>query len=649
MQRGEVERPARPLTSPGGHDKDAGGFMCGIAGFIQRGPNPDALPRMLAAIAHRGPDGEGQWIRDSGSWRVTLGHRRLAIIDVADGAQPMENEDGTAVISYNGEVYNFRELRPGLERDGHRFRTRSDTEVIVHHFEQHGLDGVGALDGMFAFAVWESGPRRLTLARDRAGIKPLYYAQLADGGLVFSSELGALLAHGGVDATPSLEGLASYFFSDYVHPPLTIVRGARKLPPGHTLVWEDGRLGEPRAYWRLPPPEPAPAKRGGLLAAELWTELGRTVTAQLVADVPVGIFLSGGIDSSSVAALAAAAGGRMKAFSIGFEDATFDESRYARLMADRLDVEYVSERLHERNLLDVLDAALDKLDEPMADPSYLPTFLLSRLAARHVKVVVGGDGGDELWGGYPTYRAHQVAALYGKIPRTIRTELIGRAIAKLPIDDRYQSLEWKLRRFTERWDGDPVVRHLRWMSSVDLPDIVRALPGFGPSRPATLGAALPETSDSLQRMLALDFSTYLPGSVLTKVDRASMAHGLEVRPPLLGNAMVDMAFRLPSRYKVRLRSGKVLLKRAARGHIPDEIIDRPKKGFGIPLGAWLRGPLRDRIEEVVARSPLWSQGALDGEVFAGWNRDHQARHRDASKPLWALLVLDHWARRKVMQ
>jgi asparagine synthase (glutamine-hydrolysing) len=223
--------------------------------------------------------------------------------------------------------------------------------------------------------------------------------------------------------------------------------------------------------------------------------------------------------------------------------------------------------------------------------------------------------------------------------------VIERAIARLPIDDRYQSFEWKLRRFTERWDGDPVVRHLRWMSSVDLPDLARALPGLGASRPATLGAALPDTSDSLQRMLALDFSTYLPGSVLAKVDRASMAHGLEVRPPLLGNAMIEMAFRLPSRYKVRRGRGKVLFKRAARGHIPDEIIDRPKKGFGIPLGAWLRGPLRARIEEVVARSPLWGQAALDREVFEGWNRDHQQRRRDASKPLWALLVLDHWARR----
>ena len=619
--------------------------MCGIAGFIGRRANPEALPRMLARIAHRGPDGEGQWVRDAGPWQVALGHRRLAIIDVADGAQPMENEDGSVAITYNGEVYNFQALRPALERAGHRFRTRCDTEVIVHHVEEHGVPGVATLDGMFAFALWDAAARRLVLARDRAGIKPLYYAALADGGIVFASELGSLLAHGGVHAELSVPGLASYFFSDYAHAPETIVRGVRKLPPGHTLVWTDGDLEEPQAYWRVGAPAPEPARTDAELATELWRELGRAVKAELVSDVPVGIFLSGGIDSSCVAALAAAAGGRMKAFSIGFENATFDESKYARLMAERLDVELISETLDERALLDVLDDALDKLDEPMADPSFLPTYLLSRLAARHVKVVVGGDGGDELWGGYPTYRAHRYAALYAHAPAWLRTGVVARAIAQLPIDDRYQSLEWKLRRFTERWDDDQVTRHLRWMSSVDLPELARAVPSARGLRPGTLDARLPETDDELQRILALDFSTYMPGSVLAKVDRASMAHGLEVRPPLLDNGLVDMAFALPSRYKVRGGTGKYLLKLAARGKVPDEIIDRPKKGFGIPLAAWLRGPLRSRSEAVVSGSPLWDTGLLDRGVFESWHREHQERKRDHSKPLWALLVLDHWYRR----
>ncbi len=626
--------------------------MCGIAGFIQHASEPEALPRMLARIAHRGPDGEGAWVRQHGNWQVAIGHRRLAIIDVAGGAQPMVvgggagGGDDAVVITYNGEVYNFAELRARLERDGGPpFRTRSDTEVVARHFERRGIDGVSDLDGMFAFAIWEARAQRLTLVRDRAGIKPLYYAELPAGGIVFASELTALLAHGGVDAALSTDGLASYFFTDYIHPPATILRAARKLAPGHALVWQDGRLQAPRAYWTLPAPVAAATENERTLADDLARGLERAVTAQLVSDVPVGVFLSGGIDSSCVATLAAAAGGRMKAFSIGFTDATFDESKYAAQVAARLNVEHVTETLDERALLDVVDAALDALDEPMADPSLLPTFMLSRLAARHVKVVLGGDGGDELWGGYPTYRAHQHAPLYAALPAWVRHDLLGAVIKRLPLDDSYQSLEWKVRRFTERWDDDAVTRHLRWMSSVDLPQLPRAVPSATGRRPAVLDVALPATDDKLQQMLALDFSTYLPGSVLTKVDRASMAHGLEVRPPLLDNTLIDWAFALPSRTKLRGGRGKHLFKLAVRGKLPDEIIDRPKKGFGIPLGRWLRGPLRDRVEEVVARSPVFELGLLGAQEFADLNRDHQNNRRDASKPLWALVVLDHWYRR----
>jgi asparagine synthase (glutamine-hydrolysing) len=625
--------------------------MCGIAGFIARDPDPAALARMLRAIAHRGPDGEGVWQGaagpgEMGEWQVALGHRRLAIIDLETGAQPMENQDGTVVVTYNGELYNYRALRPALERQGHRFRTRSDTEVLLHHFEQHGPSGVRALDGMFAFAIWDGAARRLVLARDRCGIKPLYYAELPGGGLVFASELSAVLAHGGVDGALGIDGLASYFFSDYVHPPHTIAREVKKLPPGHTLVWQGGRLEAPQPFWQVPAPDASSGESDRALAERLWSGIERAVEAQLVADVPVGIFLSGGIDSSAVATAAVRrAGRRMTAFSIGFEDPTFDESGYARLVADRLGIRHVTETLREGNLLEVVDLALDRLDEPLADPSFLPTYLLSRLAARHVKVVVGGDGGDELWGGYPTYRAQRYARLYAVVPAWIRSQLVDRAIARLPIDDRYQSLEWKLRRFTERWDDDPVKRHLRWMSSADLPELAAGIPAARGRRPPTLDARLPETGDWLHRLLALDFTTYLPGSVLAKVDRASMAHGLEVRPPLLDDGLVDFAFSLPARHKLRGWRGKVLLKQAARGKIPDAVIDRPKKGFGIPLGAWLRGPLRERLDGVVSDSPLWDTGLLDRSTFRAWRDQHQARQRDRSKPLWGLYVLDRWLRR----
>jgi asparagine synthase (glutamine-hydrolysing) len=621
--------------------------VCGIAGFVQRQSDPAALARMLASIAHRGPDGDGTWIEPSGEWHASLGHRRLAIIDLSTGAQPMDNEDGTVQITFNGEIYNFQSLRARLESQGHRFKSKSDTETIIHHVEEHGPAGIADLSGMFAFAWWDKKTRTLVLARDRVGIKPLYYATLPDGGIAFSSELTSLMAHGGIDRALSTEGLVSYLFSDYVHPPHTIFRAVKKLSPGHTLVWKDGVLEAPRAFWHVPAPGPAPAKDDAVLAAELWSELDKAVHAQLIADVPVGIFLSGGIDSSIVAALAAGrAGERMKAFSIGFEDATFDETSYASLMAKRIGVEHVVEQLHERNLLDIIDLALDKLDEPLADPSFLPTFLLSRLAARHVKVVVGGDGGDELWGGYPTYRAHRYANVYAKVPAWIRADVLPRAIERLPIDDRYQSLEWKIRRFTGRWADDTTTRHLRWMSSVDLPDLPLALPHAAGTPPPTLAASLPDTDDWLERVLALDFTTYMSGSVLTKVDRASMAHGLEVRPPLLDNAVVDWAFALPSRYKLRGRRGKYLLKLAAKDKIPEELIERPKKGFGIPLARWLRGPLRDRLESLLSSSPMWDSGEIGREAFQTWNRQHQAKERDHSKALWALFVLDHWFRRQ---
>ncbi len=624
--------------------------MCGIAGFISREADPAALPRMLREIAHRGPDGEGIWRGATGSgdrpWQVQLGHRRLAIIDVAGGVQPMGNEDGKVVLTYNGEVYNFRALRAPLEQQGHTFRTRSDTETILHHYEQHGAGGVAALEGMFAFAIWDGSAERLLLARDRCGIKPLYYAELPSGGLVFASELTALLAHGGVDRTLGAEGLASYFFSDYVHPPHTLVGAVKKLPPGHTLSWERGRLEAPRPFWQVPVAGPAPAESGEQLGRRLWEGIERSVEAQLVSDVPVGIFLSGGIDSSLVAAAAVKrAGARMKAFSIGFQDGTFDETSYARLVAKQLGVEHVTETLSESNLLDVVDDALDMLDEPLADPSFIPTFLLSRLAARHVKVVVGGDGGDELWGGYPTYRAHRLAAIYAALPGWFRRGVVERAVNGLPIDDRYQSLEWKLRRFVGRWDDARVVRHLRWMSSVDLPELGAAVPAARGLQPATLGARLPPGDDWLNQILALDFTTYMSGSVLTKVDRAAMAHGLEVRPPLLDDALVDFAFSLPSRTKLPGRQSKYLLKCAARGQIPDAVIDRPKKGFGIPLAAWLRGPLSGRLEAVLAESPLWELGLVDRAVFAGWQTEHRERKRDRSRPLWALYVLDRWLRR----
>jgi len=620
--------------------------MCGFVGFIQRAWAPEILSPMLRRIEHRGPDAEGKWSGAFGDWFVALGHRRLAILDIAGGGQPMSTPDGNAHIAYNGELYNFLRLRRDLEMAGVPFRTRSDTEVLLRHGERHWDKGLRALNGMFAFALWDQRNGRLLLGRDRAGVKPLYYAELSDGGLVFASELTAVLQHPGLSRRVSTDGLLSYFFSDYAHAPVTMIDGVKKLSPGHCVEWRAGLAGPASPYWALPDDAPIPSDEG-VLAKDLWSVLGRAVERQLVADVPVGVFLSGGIDSSSVAILAQERSTRrLETFSIAFDDPTFDESTYARLVARQIGSSHVEERLSESNLLDVIDLALSKLDEPLADPSYLPTFLVSRLAASRVKVVLGGDGGDELFGGYPTYRAHRYARLYACLPRVLKYHVLRAVVSAIGQKDTYQSLEWKLKRFVLRWDEEPRRRHLRWMSSLDLDDLFRAAPSWMGSTPATLALSLAAGHDPLNAILALDFSTYLPGSVLTKVDRASMAHGLEVRPPMLDNEVVDFAFRVPSSLKVRGAASKYLLQLAARTHLPEAIVSRRKKGFGIPLARWLRGPLRHRLASVLSSSPLWESPLLDRAVFAGMAGMHDRRRGDHSKPLWALIVLDEWMRRE---
>jgi asparagine synthase (glutamine-hydrolysing) len=560
----------------------------------------------------------------------------------------MATPDESACIAYNGELYNFRELRRDLERRGVPFETRSDTEVLLRRVEAYGAQGLAALNGMFAFALWRQSDGSLLLARDRVGIKPLYYAQLADGGIAFASELTALFQHPGVGRTLSAAGVEAYFFSDYVAAPRTLIDGVRKLAPGHYLEWSDGQTSAPRPYWSLVGSRSGPsAGSDETLAGELWSRLGAAVERQMIADVPVGVFLSGGIDSSCVATLAQERSEHaLRTFSIAFDDPTFDESDYARQVARRIGSVHIEQRLSEANLIDVVDVALAQLDEPLADPSYLPTFLVSQLAATHVKVVLGGDGGDEVFGGYPTYAAHQFERLYRLLPKAVRRGAMGRVVSRLHERDSYQSLEWKMKRFVLRWDDDAHRRHLRWMSNLDLEDLRRGVPSSTGDLPIPLDPGIASFGDSNNGLLALDFTTYLPGSVLTKVDRASMAHGLEVRPPMLDNEIVDWVFSLPSSFKLRKGRSKFLLKLAARGHLPDDIIDRKKKGFGIPLRAWLRGPLRGRMLRALEPSPLWASGLLRRDAFMRFACMLEARKGDYSKALWALIVLDEWVRRE---
>lgn len=625
--------------------------MCGIVGFVSRQSPyelPPVLSKMMSRVRHRGPDGSGQKYLSDGGWQVALGHQRLAIIDLDGGSQPMANASGADWIVFNGEIYNYREIRELLQAKGHVFINRSDTEVILNQYRDRGPEGLETLNGIFAFALWDSDRRELILARDRAGIKPLYYAKLSDGGLAFASELSPLLDHPRSPREISMEALVAYFFHDYVPAPRSMISGIAKLPPGHWLRWKDGKILECRAFWSLSRLDGSRQQDGaGKLSRMSLDIIEQSVKRSMVSDVPVAVFLSGGLDSSLVAALAQRQSGEaLKTFSIGFEDATFDERGYAQQVASQLGTQHFEQVLSEKLLLETVEAAVGHLDEPLADPSLIPTYLLAQLAASHVKVALSGDGGDELWGGYVTYRAHQLAKLYAWIPASGKS-VITRLVAKLPLSDRYQSVEWKLKRFTKRWDDDTLMRHLRWMSTIDISDLDILIPGT--VSPLTDLPPLGEFT-GINRVLALDFQTYLPGSVLTKVDRASMAHGLELRPPLLDSESINWAFSIHSRHKVSLLRSKTLLKETALEVLPRKIVNRKKKGFGIPLAAWLRGPLRSTVESVLNSSPVWDL-ALEGRacvsrnMFRKMHACHQNRREDWSKGLWGLVVLDRWVRR----
>lgn len=612
--------------------------MCGIAGFVGvRKDGEQVLKNMLQQLRRRGPDGEGIEIFDN---EVFLGHRRLSIIDLEGGRQPMCNEDGSLWLTFNGEIFNFRELTEELKAKGHEFRTRSDSEVILHLFEEFGPQGFERLNGMFAFALWNRNTKELVLARDRFGIKPIYYAELSNGGIAFASELKALVAHPEIKIDVSQDDLKSYLFSDYTIGPSTILKGVRKLLPGQFL---DG-LGEPKSYWSpWSLRNESEEKSESNWIEETRSKLETAVERQLVSDVPVGAFLSGGIDSSVVTCMAAKHG-PIQTFAIGFEQKSFDESAFAKDVANQIGSEHFEKIVDEQLLLETLDDALDSLDEPLGDSSILPTFLVSKFAAERVKVVIGGDGGDEMFGGYPTYLAHKFAKAYSFIPSWIRNAIINRLVRSLRAKTTYMSLEFKLKRFALRWDRDPMRRHLRWMSSTDVPDINTLFedefepPIFDHVDPESLRGDLTD-------WMLTDFTTYMPGSVLTKVDRASMANGLEVRPPFLDHDLVDLAFQIPPNLKVRSRTTKYLLRKVSEGIVPPSILDRKKQGFAIPVAAWLHGPLRERMDAILADRDFWESFGMRADVLTRFYDEHLSSKINHARLMWACLVFHHWRRR----
>src|SRR5947209_8343988 len=544
---------------------------------------------MCAAMVHRGPDDEGSVQLDG----VTLGMRRLSIIDIEGGHQPIHNEDSTVWVVQNGEIYNHLELRAQLVSAGHVFVTQSDTEVLVHGYEEWGEGMVERLNGMFAFAILDRRRRRLLLARDRIGIKPLHYA--VDGKrLVFASELKALLRDPALRRDIDPVALDEYLALEFVPSPRSIVRGISKLPPAHTLEWYLGSgMHRLHRYWSPTLSDDSAGSRPGDVderAEELCAVMCESVRKELISDVPLGVFLSGGIDSSAVAAMMAQLGSDVKSFSVGFAERSFDESRYARQVARHLGTDHHELTLEPAMLLDLIPQLPTLLDEPLGDASIIPTYLLSAFTRRHVKVALGGDGGDELFAGYPTVQAHRLATYYMKAPSLVRRGLGEPGVRRLPVSRTNLSFDFRAKRFVAGAAYPVAVRHQRWMGSF-APEERAALLLYGAEHAGAADGA--GEGDELNQVLRLDMHGYLENDILVKLDRASMMASLEARVPMLNNDFVAYATALPLSMKLRGMKSKFLLKRALRGVLPDSILDRPKKGFGVPVAEWFRGRLRE--------------------------------------------------------
>lgn len=555
----------------------------------------------------------------------------------------------STIIVTNGEIYNYRELARELEAAGHTLRTRSDTEVAAHAYDRWGPTFLERLDGMFALAVWDGAARRLVLARDRMGEKPLYYAE-CDGLLVFASELTALLAHPAVPRELDPESLSTYLTLEYVPAPDTILRGVSKMEPGCALVAEGGRV-RPTRYWQLDPRPDRPVVPYAEAVLQLRDGLDSAVSSRLLSDVPLGVFLSGGIDSSAVAAIAARHGA-LDTFTIGFDEPSFDERSYASSVARHIGSTHHELVLTGDRMPDLVPDLGQLLDEPLGDASVVPTTLLSRFVRSEVTVALGGDGGDELFGGYPMHRAHRVAPLARRVP-SFALRFLESAVGRLPVSHRDFSFGFKASTFLKGAGAPPPLNHVLWMSSLApheqrsllRPEVLEAA-GGGAAALAPIEAVWSRSQGAPPgaRARHLDALTYLPGDILMKVDRASMSASLEVRAPFLSPTVVDLAFSLPDGYHMRGLEGKRLLRDAVGDMLPPVVSRRPKKGFGIPVARWLNGPLRDLTDDLLGADALARAGLFEPSAVQQLLNEHRTEKRDNRKPLWTLLVFELWRR-----
>ncbi len=627
--------------------------MCGIVGMFdtqaQREPSREVLRLMNQVQLHRGPDEGGELFAPG----VALGHRRLSIIDLSSGQQPLYNEDGSVAVSYNGEIYNFPELTKELVAAGHTFRTHSDTEVVVHAWEQWGVDCVKRFNGMFAFAIWDSRQQVLFLARDRLGKKPIYYTTTSDGWLYFASEMKSLLCLKNLDRQIDPQAVEEYFAFGYVPDPRSILKSVHKVPPAHTLLCARGKQPQLCEYWDVS------FKTHGVLSeaqmqAELIERFRETVRVRLMSEVPLGAFLSGGVDSSAVVAMMAGLSSTpVNTCSISFDDPRYDEAVYAKQVAEKFATNHRSEQIRTDDF-DLLDTLSDVYDEPFADSSAIPTYRVCQLARKHVTVALSGDGGDELFAGYRRYRWHMhEEKIRSILPLAFRRPVFG-LLGKL-----YPKVDWAPKIFRAKstleslaWDSLQAYFHTVSVT----PDRLRLplysqrfrrdLQGYHAFDVFRRHAQQAPTRDPLALVQYLDFKTYLPGDILTKVDRASMAHSLEVRVPLLDYTLVDWASGLPSSMKLHNGEGKYIFKKSLEPQLPRDILYRNKMGFAVPIAEWFRGPLAARLRDAVSSPALLDTGIFDADKLAQLADEHIRGIRENSAPLWALLMFDRFVQRQ---
>jgi asparagine synthase (glutamine-hydrolysing) len=623
--------------------------MCGIVGFVNRrgAADREVVEGMNCAIVHRGPDEDGFYVKEN----VALGMRRLSIIDLASGQQPIRNRDGSKWIVYNGEIYNYRELRKGLEERGHQFYTNSDTEAIVHLYDEFGEGCLEHLRGMFAFAIWDERAKSLFLARDRVGKKPILYSHQPNGDLIFGSEFQALLKHPSISREVDYEAIDSYLSYLCVPAPLTAFKSIRKLEPGHWLRWKGGVI-ETKRYW-----QPDFSKKIKISEGEAIEEtlriVGEATKMRLISEVPLGAFLSGGVDSSIVVALMARESSQpVKTFSIGFEEQDYSELKYARRVAEHVGAEY-NEFTIRPNALEVLPTLVEHYGEPYADPSAIPTYYVSRESRKYVTVALNGDGGDESFVGYERHVAMKYAELYKKLPAPLRRSLIEPALGAIPAPTNFRNRFVRFQRFLRAASMPKAERYFAWLSTFDdeakrelyTRDLASRANGSSPIVYLEKNIGKSNGKGIIDASLLADLMHYLPNDLLVKVDIASMANSLEARSPLLDHKVIEFAARLPENIKQSGTETKSLLKKVAARLVPRDVIYRQKMGFAVPIKYWLGNELQEFTRDILLSEKARSRGLFNGDVVERLIDEQRRDAKDNSWKIWTLLMLELWFQR----